>query len=327
MYYLYDFLYFLGQAITIVIAILLIIVGVVAILSRAKSAKEGALTVHKVNKKFRNMVETVEQALLTKHQYKKLEKANKKIAKQELAHPQKKRLFILKFNGDIRASQVTALSEEITAILLTAQSGDEALVCVESPGGIISGYGLAASQLLRLKEAGIPFTIAVDKVAASGGYMMAAVANKIIAAPFALLGSIGVVAQLPNFHRFLKKKDVDFEQITAGEYKRTLSLFGEITNKGREKLQEEVDEAHELFKQFIVKHRPQVNITQLATGEHWFGQRALELKLVDELCTSDSFLLKSREQFDLFELSYKLKTPWFKRLGLAVENLLHFNNV
>src|SRR3989338_2627406 len=260
MYYLYDFLYFLGQAVTIIIAFLLIVLGVVAILSRTKPSKEGELTVNKVNKKFRNVAETVERTLLTKHQYKKLTKANKKISKQELTHPQKKRLFILKFNGDVRASQVAALSEEITAIVLTAQPGDEALVCLESPGGMISGYGLAASQLLRLKEANIPCTVAVDKVAASGGYMMAAVAHKIIAAPFALLGSIGVVAQLPNFHRFLKKKDVDFEQITAGEYKRTLSLFGEITNKGREKMQEEVDEAHELFKHFIAKHRPQVNI-------------------------------------------------------------------
>ena len=108
-------------------------------------------------------------------------------------------------------------------------------------------YGLAASQMQRIRDKKLKLTVCVDKVAASGGYMMAVVADKIIAAPFAVLGSIGVLAQVPNFHRLLKKHDVDFEMLTAGKYKRTLTMFGENTDKGREKFQEDIEDTHVLF--------------------------------------------------------------------------------
>ena len=183
------------------------------------------------------------------------------------------RVFVLNFDGDWKASAVNLFREEITAILCVAKPQDEVVVRLESSGGVVHGYGLAASELQRIKDHHIPLTIAVDKVAASGGYMMACVADKILAAPFAIIGSIGVLAQLPNFHRFLKKHDVDFEQITAGQYKRTLSLFGENTSDGRKKFQTEINEAHQLFKQFITEHRPQIDIDKLATGEYWFGQK------------------------------------------------------
>ena len=322
--HLYDFLYFFGQTIIVVLAILICLLGVVAILGRNKGdSKDGKLIIKKLNKKFRRVQEAVRSAMLTKHELKKLQKQNKKIAKEEKAHPSKKRLFVTDFHGDMRASQVDSLGQVINAILLTYQEGDEVLVRIDSPGGVVNGYGLAASHLTRLTQANIPLTVAVDKVAASGGYMMACTANKILAAPFAIIGSVGVVAQTPNFHRFLKKHNIDFEQVTAGQYKRTLSLFGEVTKKGVEKVQQDVDDTQVLFKEFISEHRSDVDVDQIATGEHWFGKRALELKLIDELITSEQFLLNARKEFDLFHLEHKVKKPISKKFALAMENLLN----
>ena len=323
MTHLFDFIYFFGQTFLVVLAILLTLLGIVAILGRNKGqSKEGKLVIKPLNKKYRRVTETVQSAMLTKHELKKLEKQNKKIAKSEKKNPSKKRLFVTDFHGDMRASQVDSFAQVVNAILLTHQENDEVLVRIDSPGGVVNGYGLAASHLARLKDAGIKLTVAVDKVAASGGYMMACVANEILAAPFAIIGSVGVVAQLPNFHRFLKKHNIDFEQITAGEYKRTLSLFGETTEKGVEKVQQEVDDTQVLFKEFIAENRSIVEINQIATGEHWFGKKALELKLVDKLETSEQFLLEARANFDLFYLEHKVKKPLSKKFSLAMENLL-----
>jgi serine protease SohB len=209
---------------------------------------------------------------------------------------------------------VASLREEVTAVLTAAQAEDEVIVRLESAGGLVHGYGLAASQLLRIRDRRLKLTVAVDKVAASGGYMMACVADRIIAAPFAILGSIGVIAQLPNFNRLLKKHDVDFEQFMAGEHKRTVTLFGENTDKGRQKFQEEIEDVHALFKDFVKTHRPQVDLERVATGEHWFGARALESRLVDELRTSDDVLLDASASADLYEVVYTGKKPWLVRL-------------
>jgi serine protease SohB len=186
----------------------------------------------------------------------------------------------------------------------------------------VHGYGLAASQLLRVKEAGIRLTVSVDKVAASGGYMMACVADTIIAAPFAIVGSIGVVAQLPNFHRLLKKNDIDFELHTAGEYKRTLTVFGENTDKAREKFQADIDDVHDLFKQFVAENRSTVSIDEVSTGEYWFGQRALEKRLVDRLCTSDSYLMEKSCDHDIVEVRYRARRSWQEKLGLAAGHVV-----
>jgi serine protease SohB len=192
---------------------------------------------------------------------------------------------------------------------------------LESHGGMVHAYGLAASQLQRIRDRHIPLTIVIDKVAASGGYMMACVGHKILAAPFAIIGSIGVIAQLPNFNRWLKKNLIDFEQVTAGEYKRTLTLFGENTDKDREKLKQDLEEIHSHFKQFIVHNRPQVNIQEVATGEHWLGEKALQLKLVDGLMTSDDYIMSATDQFDVYSIQYHSKKPLAERLGTFVHNL------
>jgi len=226
----------------------------------------------------------------------------------------RKRVFVLRFQGDIRASAVAALREEVTAVLTVATQNDEVVVILESPGGVVHGYGLAASQLQRFKDHGIALTVAVDKVAASGGYLMACVAGRIIAAPFAILGSIGVVGQMPNFNRLLKSHDVDYELITAGEHKRTLTMFGENTEKGREKFREDIEITHTLFKDFVRSHRPDVDIERVSTGEHWYGLQALDLKLVDAVRTSDDYLRDASATADLYELTYIRKRRGLERI-------------
>ena len=253
----------------------------------------------------------------TKSAFKKLKQQQKSADKKRNKQP---RLFVIDFHGDIKASAVTALREAITAVLLTGTANDECLVRVESGGGMVNAYGLAASQLARIKNAGIKLTVAVDKIAASGGYMMACVADKVIAAQFAIIGSIGVIAQLPNFHRYLTKKAIDFEQLTAGQFKRTLTMFGENTKQGREKLQQEIEDTHDLFKNFIRKHRPQVDLAQVATGEHWFGEPALNRKLVDSLQTSDDYLLQASTDKTLYQIEFKQKKSLAKRLQTRVNN-------
>lgn len=315
MYSLIDYALFLAKTATIVIAILIIVGGIGAILSRAKLKEKGKLVLTKLNKKYNETKEELNKIILTKEELKKFKKKQKTAQKNKLKTQHvKPKLFVLNFHGDIRASAINSLREEITGILLICKPQDEVLLTLESPGGMVNSYGLAASQLQRIRDANIKLTIAVDKMAASGGYMMACVADQVIAAPFSIIGSIGVVAQLPNFHRWLKKKNIDFEQITAGEYKRTLSVFGENTDKGRKKMQEEINEAHDLFKTFIANHRPQVDLKTVATGEHWFGTQAIDLKLVDKLQTSDDYLLAAKSIYDIYEIHYEYKKPLSKRL-------------
>ena len=321
MYFINNYGLFLAETATIVIA-LLIIIAVISALS-AKGKEPGKLIISKLNEKYDEMAKIINSQIQNKKALKATSKLDKKKAKAA-AQKLKNRMFVIHFEGDIRASGVTNLREEVTAILLTAQPQDEVLVRLDSPGGVVNGYGLAASQLKRIKDAKIKLTVAVDKMAASGGYMMAAAADRIIAAPFSIIGSIGVVLQLPNFHRLLKKHNIDFEQITAGQYKRTLTLFGENTTEGREKAREEVNEAHTFFKSFIKENRPFVDLDKVASGEYWFGIKAQELQLVDELKTSDDFLLQAKDRFDIYEIQYKIKKPLGKRMSLGLSNMLEY---
>ncbi|OTG58921.1 protease SohB [Acinetobacter sp. ANC 4204] len=243
---------------------------------------------------------------------------------KEARHRKKanQKIYILDFKGDTAASAVETLREEITLILATAKAGrDRVVVRLESPGGMVHGYGLAAAQLVRLRDAGFNLTICVDKVAASGGYMMACIANQIIAAPFAVVGSIGVVAQVPNFNRLLKEHNIDFELYTAGQYKRTVTMFGENTAEGKAKFEEELQQTHVLFKHFVEKYRPQLNVEKVATGEHWYGQDALDLNLVDQLQTSDAYLLSLLADHDTYIISTRKKPTLGEKLGLQAAQM------
>jgi serine protease SohB len=273
------------------------------------------------------MRELLNTETLDKNTLKKLKKEEKQVKanqkKLDKNNPKTKlRTFVLEFDGDIRASAVENLREEITAILTVATPKDEVLVKIESQGGTIHGYGLAASQLKRIRDRNIPLVATVDKVAASGGYMMACVADRIIAAPFAIIGSIGVIAQLPNFNRLLKKHDIDFEQVMAGQYKRTLSLFGENTKEGRNKLQQEVEEAHTLFKDFIAINRQIVDINTLATGETWYGTRAKDIRLIDDIMTSDDYLLAASKDTNIFKVTCTIKKSLLERLGISLHSAI-----
>ncbi|MCB1778029.1 MAG: protease SohB [Candidatus Competibacteraceae bacterium] len=315
MEFLSEYGLFLAKAVTIVAAVLIIVGGIVALIARSSGQPEaqGRLDIRHLNENYDRMALALKSAILPKKALKQLHKERKAHEKQR-EKTERRRVFVLNFHGDIRAAAVTSLREEVTAVLTTAQPEDEVLVRLESAGGLVHGYGLAAAQLLRIHDRQIKLTVAVDKVAASGGYMMACVADRIIAAPFAILGSIGVIAQVPNFNRLLKKHDVDFEQFMAGEHKRTVTLFGENTDKGRQKFQEEIEDIHALFKDFVKNHRPQIDLDRVATGEHWFGARALDCRLVDELRTSDDYLLDASAEADLYEIIYTGKKPWLARL-------------
>jgi serine protease SohB len=315
MEFLNEYGLFLAKAVTVVIALLILFNGMVAVSSRGPGKGRDHLDVRHLNRVYEDMRCALQAAVLPKKEFKQVVKRLKKQHKAEQSDGKARKVFVLNFQGDIRASAVAALREEITAILMVASARDEVIVRLESAGGLVHAYGLAASQLARLRERKINLTVAVDKVAASGGYLMACVADRIIAAPFAVVGSIGVVSQLPNFNRLLKKHDVDFELFTAGEYKRTLTLFGENTDKARLKFQEELEEAHRLFKDFIKTYRHQLELERIATGEHWYGTQALELKLVDALRTSDDYLLEASQDAALFEVSYAGRKTLLSRVS------------
>lgn len=316
--FLAEYGLFLLKVITIVAGVVVVIV--VAVSAGRKVSHEG-LEVENLNKNYEMLAATLRDAILSKDERKKAAKAKKKqdkaAAKEESTRP---RSFVIDFKGDLRASAVASLREEVNAVLEVAIDGDEVIVRLENHGGVVHEHGLASSQLARIRDRGMPLIICVDKVAASGGYLMACVATKIYAAPFAILGSIGVLAQIPNFNRMLDSHGIDFEQITAGKYKRTVTMFGENTDEDRAKLKEELEDVHALFKAAIARYRPELDLDKVATGEHWYGTRALSLGLTDELRTSDEVLSDRVAERDLYSLSYKIKQPLQKRLLASIDS-------
>ena len=338
MEFIADYGLFLAKTVTVVAAVGIIAALIAALGQRHKGESEGHIEVRRLNERYTSLVEAVHEATLDPAYRKSVRKDDKKKRKQESKAKSKEakkqlktqgeletsrpRLFVLDFHGDLRASAVEQLREEVSVLLAELKGEDEVLLRLESAGGMVHSYGLAASQLHRIRQHGNDLTISVDTVAASGGYMMACVGQKIIAAPFAVIGSIGVLAQLPNFHRLLKKNEIDFELFTAGEYKRTLTLFGENTDKGREKFREELEDTHTLFKDFVRDNRPKVDIDSVATGEVWYGQRALDVSLVDELETSDAYIQDKLQSHDAFEIKYVPHKNWQQKLGLAAEGTI-----
>ncbi len=314
MAFLAEYGMFLAKLSTVLLMTIIVIGAIFFIVARSRDEAEH-LHIKNINDKYETMSFILKSRILGKKALKKyLKEQKQKHKEKEKDTEDKHRVFVLHFKGDIRASSVSSLREEVTAILTIADKHDEVVALIESGGGTVHGYGLAASQLRRIRDKGIMLTASVDKVAASGGYMMTCVADRIIAAPFAIVGSIGVLAQIPNFHRLLKKMDIDFEQITAGDYKRTLTFFGENTEQDREKFKQEIEDTHKLFKEFVADNRQQVDIEKIATGEHWYGKRAIELKLVDELVTSDDYLVEAAKEKDIYEVSYDTKRNLSEKL-------------
>jgi serine protease SohB len=309
--FLVEYGLFLAKTLTWVAALGFLAVLAASLVRAARQEGGERLSVKNLNRRLQRLAELLNQELMSSHElkqeHKRLKREDKQRDKAAKAGERRPRLFVLDFHGDLEASRVNALREEISALLQVAQPQDEVLLRLESAGGVVHGYGLAASQLRRIRDRGLRLTVAVDKVAASGGYLMACVASHILAAPFAIVGSIGVVAQLPNFNRLLREKHIDYELHTAGEYKRTLTLFGENSEEGRAKFREELEQTHGLFKSFVAANRPQLELPRVATGEHWYGTQALELKLIDEIRTSDDYLLDKAQLADVYELQYRLR--------------------
>ena len=312
---------FLLKAITIVAAIV-VVIGTAAAASKKVSHHEG-LEIESLNKKYQLLASALKQAVLKKADWKAEAKAEKERDKAEAKSDEKRpRAFVVDFKGDLKASAVPSLREEVSAILEVATAEDQVIVRLENYGGVVHEHGLAASQLVRIRDRDIPLIVSVDKVAASGGYLMACVASKIVAAPFAILGSIGVIAQLPNFNRLMDSHGIDFEQITAGKYKRNVTIFGKNTDEDRAKLKEELEDVHSLFKAAVSTYRPDLDLDKIATGEHWYGTRAIELGLVDEIRTSDELLAELAKDMDLYRVAYKIKQPLQKRLMANVDGAL-----
>lgn len=325
MEFLSEYGIFLAKIVTVLIALVILITAIASASGKGEGSKKAKLSIRKLNDSFEEHKEQIEAEILTKEQLKEREKEEKKLAKEAKksvskgATKLKPRVYVLDFDGDIKASAVDMFRESVSALMQVADPQlDEVVVRLESGGGMVHSYGLASAQLDRIKKAGLNLTVTVDKVAASGGYMMACVADKIIASPFAIVGSIGVVAQMPNFHRLLQKNEIDVEILTAGEYKRTLTMFGENTDKGREKFKNDLEETHTLFKDYVSDRRPQIDLAEVANGDIWFGTKALEVKLVDELMTSDEYILQRCQNNDVYELAFKEKKGIADKLGLAV---------
>ncbi len=306
---------FFFQTLIIVVGIIAVILTIAAVAIKNKGQKNFEVEI--LNEKHQEQKIALQSVLLNSDD---LKKEKKKIKAEEKAEEKKEihkpHTYVLDFlKGDIQASSVDHFREEISAVLSVAEKGQDVIINVESPGGIVHGYGLAAAQILRLRDHGLNVTVCVDKVAASGGYMMACVAHKIICSPFAIIGSIGVVAQVPNFNKLLKKYDVDFKEYTAGDYKRTVSILGEITEKGEKKFIEQLEATHLLFKSFVGQFRPQMDLTKVATGEYWFGQDALKMGLVDEISTSDDFILKQMKDHKMIKISFEKKPTLSEKIS------------
>lgn len=333
MEFLYEYGLFVAKAVTLVIAFIVVVSTIVGLASKQRHGK-GQLEIVSISEQLKDITNYAKQVLLDKNALKKLAKEQKKEAKaknkaknkakitEQGEESEKSRLYVIDFKGSMDANEVEHLREEITAILCVANKEDEVLVRLESGGGVVHGYGLAASQLQRIKEKGLKLTIAVDKVAASGGYMMACVADKLLASQFAYIGSIGVLAQLPNFNKLLKKNDIEFEQHTAGEFKRTLTVFGENNDEGRAKFKEEIEEIHVLFKDFVQSQRPDMDIDKVATGEYWPGIKAKSLGLIDDITTSDDYILSHYPVREIFSVKYAVKKNVAEKLGMSAANVV-----
>jgi serine protease SohB len=326
MEFLSEYGLFLAKSATVVVAVVLMAASLFSMARSARSHAGERLDVRNVNERLRELGDALHLEMLDASERKRMAKARRAREKAERKARAKgvaprPRVFVLDFHGDLQAHAVASLRQEISAVLQVARKEDEILLRLESAGGLVHAYGLAASQLVRVRARGVRLTVAVDKVAASGGYLMACVADRILAAPFAVVGSIGVVAQIPNFNRLLRKNAIDLELHTAGEFKRTLTLFGENTEAARAKFREELEDTHTLFKRFVAEHRPALDLARVATGEHWFGTRAAELRLVDELRSSDDYLLQRVEDADVFEVHYRVRRPLSERLGVGLAKL------
>ncbi|CAB3976441.1 protease SohB [Candidatus Azoamicus ciliaticola] len=310
-----DYTIFFLKIITIIILLLLTIITCLIII---KNKDNKYIEIKNINKKYITLKKMFLSEIL-----KKTEKKNiiKNINKEEKII-KTKNLFILNFNGDINASDINNLKDILSILILNKKYVDEVLIKLTSNGGIVTNYGLAATQLKRLKNENINLTISIDTIAASGGYMMACVANKIIASHFSIIGSIGVLGIIPNINKMLNKNNIEIEYHTSGKYKKTLSVIGENTEIGRKKFIESLENTHFLFKNFVKENRSQINIDEIATGEYWYGIDALKLNLIDKIQTSDEYIMENLNNTKIYEIKLNEKTNIKNKIKENIHNIL-----
>jgi len=311
--------FFLLKVITVLLVILIPILMISSSTKHRKETDKGRIIVKNLSNKLEEIGVTLKSAEMDPKAYKSFLKERNKKKKKEIKGKSKEIVYVLDFKGDIQASAVGKLKQEVNAIIASQVKCKEVVIKVESGGGSAYAYGLCAAELKRLVDNKIKLTVCIDKIAASGGYLMSCVATKIVAAPWAIVGSIGVIAQLPNFHRLLKKLDIDIEMHTAGKFKRTLTTLGENTKQGREKFISELEDLHVVFKDFVKENRSKIQVAKVSTGEVWQGEKAKKLGLIDEIGTSDDYLLKLASKFKLLEIQYFEKKPFTARIGSAAE--------
>jgi serine protease SohB len=303
----------------ILVALAVLATAMLALIRLLKSKRGGKrrhdseLDIVHLDKDLADRVHEVRRSLLP-------EKQRKKFPKEKDDKSYDSTVFVLDFNPGLRAHEVDTLRKEIDIIVQVATPKDEVVVRIDSPGGTVNGYGHAASQLLRVHGAGIPLTICVDEVAASGGYMCAAVADKIVASPFAYIGSIGVVAGMPNFVGLMKKIGIRYVELTAGENKRTLTPFSEPTPQKEAIELERLEAIHNAFKNLIKQRRPNLDIDKVADGNYWLAVDAKELGLVDIIETSDEYLIEqSKANRRVLKVSCKREKKQISKLLDALD--------
>ena len=304
---LLSLLFFSLKAVIVVLSVLICVIVPLLVIKKLKikgSGREKQLKLTDLKSRYEKYTRVFEQKTKDPKEFKKYLKSLK--IKKKNKEGKKASLFVLSFTGDIKASQTQSLREEISLILKIARPGDETALLLESPGGGVSHYGLAAAQLERLRHNKIPLTVCVDRMAASGGYMMACVGQPVLASAFAFIGSIGVLFNIPNLHEFLKKRDIGYEELSAGKYKRTVTAFGKITEEKRDRLKKQLELIHRQFKNFVLKYRD-IDIEQTATGEAWTAEEALKKGLIDGLKCSDDYLLEKMKTHRVLKIS--LKSP------------------
>ena len=312
-----DLAAFVVKALVIVAAVGGLAILIARLARSGDGGQDREITIKSINNRYDAMRDALDAKLLEKKERKALAKARKRQAKARRGQPSGKRVYVLNFKGDLRATAVKNLGREIDAVLTVARPGDdEVVVRIDSGGGTVTGYGLAAAEIFRLRARQISVTASVDQVAASGGYMMACAADRIVAAPFAVVGSIGVVASVPNLHKLLQKNAIDYEDITAGEFKRTVSVLGEITPAGRDHFQGKLEAIHAAFKAHVAARRPGADIERVANGDYWLASDALALGLVDEIVAGDELLFRARDSARLYEVNWEArKSPLQHLLG------------
>lgn len=176
-------------------------------------------------------------------------------------------------------------SEEIAEYLKQVEENPrvEAIVLrIDSPGGSVVGSDEIYQALLAIDK---PLVVSMGEVAASGGYYIACAADRVLANPGTLTGSIGVISMVPNIEELMEKIGVEVLVIKSGALKDEGSVFREMTEEEREVWQRIIDEAYDQFVGIVADGRdlPPQAVRELADGRVYTGHQALELGLVDEL--------------------------------------------